>query len=115
MFALPKWLTDIKKLFGSADGKVLGRVAGAWVFVSSFAPSAHKSSHATGGSDELAPADIGAASAESEHTHSNVTALAKVGESNGLPTWDGGGWPGSSGGDGSQNSLFVYTHLKGGL
>jgi hypothetical protein len=32
MFALPKWLTDIKKLFATADGKVLGRAAGAWGF-----------------------------------------------------------------------------------
>lgn len=32
MFALPKWLTDIKKLFGSADGKYLGRVDGEWEF-----------------------------------------------------------------------------------
>lgn len=33
MFALPKWVTDIKKLFGTADGKVLGRAEGAWTFV----------------------------------------------------------------------------------
>lgn len=33
MFALPKWLTDIKALLGSANGKFLGRSAGgAWVF-----------------------------------------------------------------------------------
>lgn len=41
MFALPKWITDIGKLFGTADGKVLGRVDGAWQFLSSFVPSAH--------------------------------------------------------------------------
>jgi len=33
MFALPKWLTDIKTLFGAADGKLLGRAAGEWEFV----------------------------------------------------------------------------------
>jgi hypothetical protein len=95
MFALPKWITDIKKLFGTANGKVLGRVDGAWAFLSSFAPSAHKSSHATVGGDALSPSDIGAASAESEHTHDNIESLDKVGEFDGVPTWDGNSWPGS--------------------
>lgn len=93
MFALPKWITDIKKLFGTADGKVLGRVDGAWAFLSSFAPATHKASHATGGDDALTPADIGAISADDV----DVSALEMIGESSGLPTWDGGAWPGGSG------------------
>lgn len=32
MFALPKWVTDIKKLFGTADGKYLKREGGSWLF-----------------------------------------------------------------------------------
>ena len=46
---------------------------------STFAPSAHKSSHATGGTDALSPADIGAAAAL--HAHSaltDITGLATV-------------------------------------
>lgn len=38
-----------------------------------FAPSAHKTSHATGGSDALTAADIGAAAASHTHTLSAVT------------------------------------------
>lgn len=38
---------------------------------STFAPSTHKSSHATGGSDALTPSEIGAAT--SSHAHGNIT------------------------------------------
>jgi Major tropism determinant N-terminal domain/Phage tail repeat like len=42
---------------------------------STFAPAAHKSNHATGGSDALTAADIGAAATSHTHTISNVTGL----------------------------------------
>lgn len=44
---------------------------------SSFAPSAHKTTHATGGSDALSAADIGAAA--TSHTHGNITNDGKIG------------------------------------
>lgn len=39
------------------------------------APAAHKTSHATGGSDALSAADIGAAAASHSHAISDVTNL----------------------------------------
>lgn len=49
---------------------------------STFAPSAHASSHATGGTDAIAPASIGAAA--SSHAHGNITADGKVGSTSGF-------------------------------
>ena len=50
---------------------------------STFAPSAHKSTHATGGSDALSASDIGAAA--SSHTHGNLTNAGAIGSTSGLP------------------------------
>ena len=105
MFALPKWLTDIKKLFATADGKVLGRVGGAWEFQSkSDSDHNHDSDYAT---------------KDSEHDHENLSTLDKIGEAEGLPTWDSGEWPGGPGGGGGDSGpgvlIFNYTHLQGGL
>lgn len=46
-------------------------------------PAAHKTTHATGGTDALSAADIGAAA--SSHTHGNVTNDGKIGATSGLP------------------------------
>jgi len=65
----------IKNLFAAANhshawGTITGRP-------SSFAPTAHKSSHAIGGTDVLTAADVGAAAAS--HTHGNVTSAGQIG------------------------------------
>jgi len=46
-------------------------------------PSAHKTSHATGGADALSAADIGAAAAS--HTHGNLTNAGAIGTTANLP------------------------------
>lgn len=46
-------------------------------------PTAHKTSHAVGGSDTLSASDIGAAAAS--HSHGNITSDGKIGSTSGLP------------------------------
>lgn len=95
MLALPKWLTDIKKLFATANGKALCRAAGAWVF-QAFAALDHNH-------------DSDYADIASEHTHANSTTLAKIAEADGDPTWDGGAWPG--GGSSSTVPDYILQNM----
>lgn len=66
------------------DGKANATHTHAWGDITSgvpstFAPSSHKTSHATGGSDALTAADIGAAAASHTHAASDITSgLATV-------------------------------------
>ena len=46
-------------------------------------PSAHKSTHATGGTDALTASDIGAAA--TSHSHGNITSAGAIGSTSGLP------------------------------
>jgi hypothetical protein len=51
------------------------------------ASTSHKSSHATGGTDALSPADIGAAA--STHAHGNITNAGAIGSTSGVPVITG--------------------------
>ena len=54
-------------------------------FPTSMTPTAHKTSHATGGADVLAASDIGASA--STHTHGNITNDGKIGSTADLPVF----------------------------
>ena len=75
-------LTDVD-LTDLADGDALvwDATAGTWVRVplsSTYAPLAHKTSHATGGADALTPSDSGAAPASGQLAMHTLTAAASV-------------------------------------
>ncbi|HEY3233019.1 MAG TPA: hypothetical protein VGJ87_27555 [Roseiflexaceae bacterium] len=85
-----------------ADGWLNGTIARltdlSWANISgkpsSFAPSAHAASHASGGSDPITPAAIGAAASSHTHTKANITDLETItttSTANAVPKADGAG------------------------
>ena len=81
--------------FGTASGKVCqGNDAR---LIDARTPTTHKTSHATGGTDALAPADIGAAAAT--HTHGVGDLTAGSATSGQVLTYNGSAWaPATAGG-----------------
>jgi len=129
-------LDDLPTLFDGAYTSLSGLPTlfdGAYTSLTSvpstFAPSTHKSSHATGGADALTAADVGAAASSHSHSWSDITSgvpstftpaahthavgdLTQGGATNGqVIAWSGSAWAPAtvSGGGGGSTSATDLT------
>jgi hypothetical protein len=79
--AAPASLEDGEIAINQADGKLYYRTVAGGVSTFTSTPTAHKSTHATGGSDALSAADIGAltqATADTRYVNQNVSATDRL-------------------------------------
>ena len=76
-------------------------------FSDSRSPTAHKSSHATGGSDALTASDIGAAA--SSHTHSLSSLTQSSATTGQVATWNGTAWVATTPSSGSVADGSITT------
>jgi hypothetical protein len=75
------------------------------------ASTSHKSSHATGGSDPITPADIGASATGHGHSLSDISISGAT--ANQVPVWNGTAWvpstPASGGGSSANIQVFLAS------
>jgi hypothetical protein len=96
--------TDIVPVVDAGATTTSRVTAGAIAALGGGAPAAHKTTHATGGTDALTASDIGAAS--SSHSHGGITSDGKIGSTANLPIITGSGGTLAAGSFGSSANTF---------